>query len=136
MLVAESAAEFDSLRARVAELNRLGFTHEELIDAAELRRLVPAVAGELPGGIVSRRDGAAESDRTTIAFTRKAEALGVPFFEGMPATTLEGAGGRVAHPMSGERHAAPVSSMRAGAWADRIAADLGEPCRSRSSRRC
>ena len=26
-------------RARVAELNALGFTHEELIDAAELRRL-------------------------------------------------------------------------------------------------
>ena len=45
-----------------------GFTHEELIDRAELRRLVPAVSDHCPGGVVSRRDGAADPFRTTQAF--------------------------------------------------------------------
>ena len=53
-----------------------GFTHEELIDRAELRRLVPAVADHCPGGVVSRRDGAADPFRTTQAFRRKAVELG------------------------------------------------------------
>ena len=64
-----------SPRARTSSINfapasttRLrGFTHEELIDHAELRRLVPAVADHCPGGVVSRRDGAADPFRTTQA---------------------------------------------------------------------
>ena len=59
VLVAENDDELATCRARVAELNALGFTHEELIGVAELRRLVPAVADSCPGGVVSRRDGAA-----------------------------------------------------------------------------
>ncbi len=74
ILVAESEAEYESFRSRVAELNSLGFSHEEMIDARELRRLVPAVADSCPGGIVSRRDGAAIPFKTTQAFRRKAEA--------------------------------------------------------------
>jgi sarcosine oxidase subunit beta len=126
--VAETAAEFDQLRARVAELNRLGFTHEELVDAAELRRLVPAIADHCVGAIVSRDDGAANPYRTTFAFKRKAEALGVRFLEEMPVARLERAGGtwRIST-ASGERHAASVVVNCAGAWADRIAAQLGEP---------
>ena len=50
--------------------NALGFTHEELIDAAELRHLVPAVAESCPGGVVSRRDGAANPAQATTAFRR------------------------------------------------------------------
>jgi len=72
VLAAENDAEFDACRARVDELNALGFTHEELIDGPELRRLVPALADGCPGGMVSRRDGAANPARTTTAFRRKA----------------------------------------------------------------
>src|SRR4030081_1861806 len=36
VLVGENDAELEGCRARVAELNALGFPHEELIDAAEL----------------------------------------------------------------------------------------------------
>ena len=67
VLVAESEAELTEFRARVDDLRLRGYTHEELIDRAELRRLVPAVADDCPGGIVSRRDGAADPFRTTQA---------------------------------------------------------------------
>jgi len=76
VLIAESAGELDGLRARVDDLRLRGFTHEELIDRTELKRLVPAVADHCPGGIVSRRDGAADPFRTTQALRRKAIALG------------------------------------------------------------
>jgi len=44
VLVAESEEELAQFRARVDELRLHGFTHEELIDRAELKRLVPAVS--------------------------------------------------------------------------------------------
>jgi sarcosine oxidase subunit beta len=125
--VAESAAEFDELRARVEELNRHGFTHEELVDAAELRRLVPAISEHCVGGIVSRDDGAANPYRTTFAFKRKAETSGVRFLEETPVARVEraGSGWRVTT-AAGEPHEAAVVVNCAGAWADRIAAQLGE----------
>ncbi len=127
VLVAESEAEYDSFRARVTELNSFGFSHEELIDARELRRLVPAVAETCPGGIVSRRDGAALPFKTTQAFRRKAEALGVRFCEGVRVTGIqaEGSAWTVSTNVGAVRAAKIVNA--AGAWADRIAADLGEP---------
>jgi sarcosine oxidase subunit beta len=67
VLVAETPGELEVMRARVQDLRTLGYTHEELIDAAELKRLVPAVADTCPGGVVSRRDGAADPFRTTQA---------------------------------------------------------------------
>ena len=76
VLVAENEAELAQCRARVDDLRLRGYTHEELIDRAELRRLVPAVSDDCPGGVVSRRDGAADPFRTTQAFRRKAEVAG------------------------------------------------------------
>jgi sarcosine oxidase, subunit beta len=127
VLVAEDEAEYDSFRDRVAELNSLGFSHEELIDARELRRLVPAVAESCPGGIVSRRDGAAIPFKTTQAFRRKAEILGVHFCEGVRVTGIQAEGSSwIVSTDAGAVRAANVVNA-AGAWADRVAADLGEP---------
>ena len=83
VLIAESEAELDGFRARVDELRLRGYTHEELIDRAELKRLVPAVADHCPGGVVSRRDGAADPFRTTQAIRRKSIALGARVIEGV-----------------------------------------------------
>jgi sarcosine oxidase subunit beta len=127
VLVAENEAELAICRARVADLNVQGFTHEELIDAAELRRLVPAVAETCPGGIVSRRDGAAQPARATTAFRRKAEALGATICEGVTVTNIRKEN-RLWRVDAGTcSYAAPVLVNAAGAWAGRIAADLGEP---------
>ncbi len=91
--VAESEADLEKLRARVAQVRALGFEHEELIDARELRALLPAVGPQCVGGIVCRRDGAALPYRTTLAFRRKAEALGATVREGMRVTALSRTGG-------------------------------------------
>ncbi|WP_420963630.1 NAD(P)/FAD-dependent oxidoreductase [Brucella sp. IR073] len=127
VLVAENQEELEACRARVADLNQHGFTHEELIDAQELRRLVPAVAETCPGGIVSRRDGAANPARTTTAFRRKAEQLGTTVREGVTATNIRRERGLWRVDAGGETFEAPVLVNAAGAWAGRIAADLGEP---------
>ncbi|MGY2052105.1 NAD(P)/FAD-dependent oxidoreductase [Methylobacterium sp. JK268] len=127
VLVAETEAEFDACRARVADLTERGFGHEELIGAAELHRLVPAVSETCPGGIVSRRDGAAQPARTVAAFRRRAEALGAEIREGVPAARIRREDGLWKADVGAETYAAPVLVNAAGAWAGRIAADLGEP---------
>ena len=63
VLVAEDEADLEGCRARVADLTLRGFHHEEMIDAKELREIVPAVSETCPGGVISRRDGAAARRR-------------------------------------------------------------------------
>jgi len=126
VLVAEDEAELDAMRERVADLTLRGFTHEELIDGAELRRLVPAVAETCPGGVVSRRDGAADPARTTQAFRRKAETLGARVFEGLAVTHVAREGREFVVTAGDKVFRAPVLVNAAGAWSGRIAAMLGE----------
>ena len=126
--VAETEAELETVRARVAELGALGFTHEEVIGQDELRSLVPAIADHCVGALVSRGDGAAIPFRTTFAFRRKAIALGARFHEGGTVTRLARQGGLwTVATADGARFEAPVVVNAAGAWADRIAAQVGEP---------
>lgn len=127
VMVAENEADLANCRARVDDLNLRGFHHEELIDAKELREIVPAVSESCPGGVISRRDGAAIPLRATQAFKRKAESLGVDVREGVKVTAVrqDGANWRVVTD-AGE-FLSPRIVNAAGAWADRIAADLGEP---------
>lgn len=127
VLVAENETELQVMRERVDDLTLRGFTHEELIDGPELRRLVPAVAETCPGGVVSRRDGAADPARTTQAFRRKAEALGTRVFEGLVVTHVA-RDGRDFVVTAGERvFRAPILVNAAGAWSGKFAAMLGEP---------
>jgi sarcosine oxidase subunit beta len=127
VLVAESEAELDSFRTRVDDLRLRGFTHEELIDRAELQRLVPAVSDECPGGIVSRHDGAADPFRTTQAFRKRAIEKGAEVIEGVMVTGLARVGNVWRVETSDGAIEAPKVVNAAGAWADRIAAMLGEP---------
>lgn len=133
--VAETAAEFDQLAARAETLRRLGYTHEELVDAVQLRRLVPAISRSCVGALVAMRDGAADPYRTTLAFKRRAEALGAAFREGEGVTALErGANAWTVVTATG-RYRAPIVVNAAGAWAGRIAALVGDdvPLRTRAS---
>lgn len=125
--VAENEADLARLKARVDEVRALGFTHEELIGRDELREVVPAIAKHCVGAIYCRSDGAALPYRTTLAFKRKAETLGAIVEEGTRVTGVTRQRG-VWHVATdkGERQA-PVIVNCAGAWADRIAAALGEP---------
>jgi sarcosine oxidase, subunit beta len=127
VLVAENDAELEIMRARVDDLNLRGFHHEELIDAAELHRLVPAVAETCPGGVVSRRDGAADPLRSTQAIRRKAERLGARVIEGVRVERIEKDGANWRVEAGGAVYRAPVLVNAAGAWAGTFAAMLGEP---------
>jgi sarcosine oxidase, subunit beta len=127
VLVAETEQELKDFADRVADLRMRGFVHEELIDAQELRRLVPAVSDTCPGGIVSRRDGAADPFRTTQAFRRAAINAGARFHEGVAVHGLERQGGVWRIATSSGAFEAPKVVNAAGAWADRIAAAVGEP---------
>jgi sarcosine oxidase, subunit beta len=127
VLVAETEAELAVFEERVDDLRARGFTHEELIEAVELRRLVPAVSESCPGGVVSRRDGAAIPFRATQAFRRKAEALGAVIREGERVTQVKRDGASWSVVTDKGSYRAPKIVNAAGAWADRIAAMLGEP---------
>jgi sarcosine oxidase subunit beta len=127
VLVAESEEELAALRERVADLNARGFVHEELIDRAELKRVLPAVSDRCPGGIISRRDGAAQPYRTTQAFRRAAIARGVRFREGVRVRGLSRRGGMWTIETTGGAFEAPKVVNSAGAWAARLAALVGEP---------
>ncbi len=126
VLVAETEAELASFRARVDDLKLRGFTHEELIDQHELRRLVPAVSDACPGGVVSRRDGAADPFRTTQAFRRAAKRSGAQFHEGVAVIGLSRVAGRWEIATANGTFCAPLVVNSAGAWAGRIAASVGE----------
>ena len=127
VLVAESDEELAGFKARVDDLRLKGFTHEEMIDRAELKRLVPAVSDYCPGGVVSRRDGAADPFITTQAFRRRAVELGAEIVEGVTVTGLARAGTNWRVETGDGAFEAPKVVNAAGAWADRIAALLGEP---------
>lgn len=127
VLVAEDEADLAQLRARVDDLRLRGFTHEELIDRAELKRLVSAVSDSCPGGVVSRRDGAADPFRTTQAFRRQAIVRGAAIREGVSVTAVARRQGVWRVTTSDGDFEAPVLVNAAGAWAARIAAMVGEP---------
>lgn len=127
VLVAENNDELAIMRERVDDLNLRGFTHEELIDAQELRRLVPAVAETCPGGVVSRRDGAANPAQTTTAFRRMAEKRGARIIEGVAVTDVKRNGRDWQVTAGEETYSAPILVNAAGAWAGKFAAILGEP---------
>lgn len=124
--VAETEVELDLLRDKVAALRRDGFTHEELVDRDEMRALAPALAPHCVGGIITRRDGAADPHRTLAAFLRAAIAAGVTVHEGVGIARLERRDG-VWRGGDGETaFEAPLVVNAAGAWAGRIAAMAGD----------
>jgi sarcosine oxidase subunit beta len=124
--VAETAAEMAGLVAREAELRELGWTHEELLDQAELRRVAPALATHCVGGLISRRDGHASPYRTSQSFRLKAQRDGVRFQEGTRVRGLAqtAAGWRVETSTGAVEGDVVVNC--GGAWGWQVAAMVGE----------
>jgi len=125
--VAEDDAALATMRARSERLRAMGFDHEEIIGRDELREWLPSVAPHCVGGVACRRDGAALPFRTTMAFKRKAQSLGVEFHEGTRAHSVERRDG-VWRVQSSDGVFAGASLVNAaGAWAGEIARQMGEP---------
>ncbi len=125
--VAETEAELEKLKARAADVRSLGFDHEVVLDQAELREHLPAVARHCVGGLGSLDDGFALPYRTTFAFQRKARSLGVRFHENVRADLIrrEGRDWTITC-----RDGSVITGRNilncAGAWAGEVARQLGE----------
>src|SRR5262249_17881809 len=108
------------------EARRLGYDNEEVIDGAELRRLVPAINPHCVAALIARRDGAADPHRTLKAFRTSCEAAGVAIVEGCAVFAIERKGidwrVRAGDPAT----AASAVVNAAGAWAGQIAAMIGD----------
>ena len=115
-----------TLVQREARMRGLGYAHEELIDARELRRLVPALSPHCVGALVARRDGAADPHRTILAFRRACEAAGVVIAEACGVETVDRQGEDWLLVCGARRFRAPVVVNAAGAWAGRLAALFGD----------
>ncbi len=124
--VAELPEQVAVLERRAAMMAQSGYAHEELIDRAELRGLVPALSPHCLAALIARRDGAADPHRTLRAFRRAAEAEGVAIHEGAGVTAIERAGADWRLRTPARDFTVPVMVNAAGAWAGRIAAMLGE----------
>ena len=124
--VAETDQDMAELTARAGRMRALGYGHEELIDAAGLRTLVPGIATTVKGGLVARDDGAASPYHTTMAFRQAALAAGVDIREGVRVDSLDpiSAGWRVG--AGGDSLEAAHLVNTAGAWGGRIAAMIGD----------
>ena len=69
--VAENAKGMAALERRAETVLGLGFQHEEVIGHNTLRRLEPALADHMVGGLITRDDGFADPLRTIHAYRRR-----------------------------------------------------------------
>jgi sarcosine oxidase subunit beta len=125
--VAETEADLRWIEARAGEMRSLGWTHEQMIDRAELRRVVPALSEHCLGGLISRRDGHANPYLTSEAFRRRVLDLEISLQEGTRVVGLErltGGDWRVA--IEGGSLSADIVVNCAGAWGWQVAAMIGE----------
>lgn len=124
--IAENDTDMRKLEERAKLVHSLGYTHEELIDAKEMRRMAPATAQHCVGALISHGDGFAEPYWTTRAFCAKAIRLGATLMEYSPVTAIERKN-HVWRVLCGETaYEASMVVNCAGAWGDRIAAMVGD----------
>ena len=114
--VAEHEEQMPALLRREAKMRSLGYGHEELVDAKELRRLVPALSPHCAGALVARRDGAADPHRTVLAFRRACEAEGVVVAEGCGVEAVDRRGADWLLACGARRFRAPIVVNAGGAW--------------------
>ncbi|QCO19567.1 FAD-dependent oxidoreductase (plasmid) [Azospirillum brasilense] len=103
LMVADSPAGMDFLRAKAALERRYG-VENAIIDAAELRRLAPALSEELVGAEYAPQEGKINPLRATYAVLEQARRHGARFLRGVNVTgiaaapAVEGGGWRVETP--------------------------------------
>lgn len=115
------------LRARVSQLQALGYQHETMLTLDEVRHHIPGVSDRVVGAMGTLDDGFAQPYQTTFAIHRKARSLGVRFHEGLAAQGVrQEAGDWVVETPQGAFRA-PKLLITAGLWAGKFAEALGEP---------
>lgn len=124
--IAETTQELEQLASRVAELNALGFKHEVIIDAQQVREIAPRLAHHVLGGIWVADDGHAVPYRAVTAFRHAAQNLGAQFHEDTPAQIIEHIGDEWCVTTPRGSFTAPWLVNAAGAWSGDFAAQAGD----------
>lgn len=120
--IAPGETEMEQLTVRAAKVEALGFSHEEVIDAKEVKRLVPAYKGSCSGGIVARSDGHASPVRTIRAFAKAAAREGVELHSRCRVTDISCSGTDFfVKAADGRQFQSEVVVNAAGAWGKNIA---------------
>lgn len=125
--LAENAGELEQCRRRVEQLQAAGFSHEVLVDQAQVFEIIPTVARHVVGGIWVQDDGYAQPFRAVSAFRLAAQRLGVQVHEGTPAQRIEQSGTRWQVTTPAGVFSADHLLVTAGAWAGALAEQVGEP---------
>lgn len=125
MVVIETDAERDVMDRYVADQRRIGLA-VDLLDAAEARRLEPALSPAIAGAAFSTMDGQVNPIALTQAFGLGARRLGARILTHTPVTGIRRQSGTVTgvETATGPISAAAVVNA-AGAGASRIGAMLG-----------
>ncbi len=125
--IAPGQAEMQQLADRVAKVEALDFSHEEIIDATEVKRLVPAYKGSCSGGIVTRSDGHASPVKTIKAFVNAAVREGVVVHGRSRVTDISHSGADfLVKAADGRQFQSEVVVNAAGAWGKSIALLAGD----------
>ena len=124
--VAESAEQWKTLEDRVARLRQMGYEHEQLIDARELRAWVPAIAPHCVGAAAVRSDGSLDPHRTILAFRRAVKAAGATLVECAGVRGIVRRAGRWVLDATQLNVEAEWIVNTAGAWAGGIARMIGD----------
>lgn len=124
--VAENSSDVNVLEKRLEESRSAGFNHEELINQAELQRLVPEISKHCIAALIVRQDGAADPHRTLMSFRQSSEEAGVVIHEGCGVSAIERIGSDWLVRAGKTEFTAPIIVNTAGAWAGNIASMIGD----------
>jgi glycine/D-amino acid oxidase-like deaminating enzyme len=87
--------EAETLRCLLAESHAAGLTEVELLDADQVRELIPAATGEFLGGMWSPVDAQCQPDLATAYWAAKTQRLGATTAYGIKATRVRTTANRV-----------------------------------------
>ena len=126
VIFAVGPAEREKMAANVAMQRRLGI-RVEMLDATDLRAVVPALRGDDFGAIAFEPEGGyADGALATAAYARRASARGATITQGAECRQILVEKGRILGVETADEiiHA-PVVINAAGPWAARLTAALG-----------
>ncbi len=123
--VALSDGDMAILQKRADDVAALGYSHEQMISESETKSYLPAVTQDCIGGLMSM-DGYAQPFWTTMAFANKARKLGVRLFENERVERIHKQQDlwEISTPVG--TYCAPILLNCAGAWAGKLAAQIGD----------
>ena len=124
--IAGTQEDLNLLEARLERVRSLGYNHEEMIGAEELRSLVPTIGSNGIGALICRGDGYADPGLTCQAFQVKAEKLGVTVLQQTKVLAIEKGINDWLISTGDKQFRSPIIVNCAGAWGREIATMVGD----------